>query len=189
MATASRILVIYAHPAPHRSRINRRLAEAARALDGVLVHDLYEAYPDFYIDVAHEQALLEAAELIVFLHPIRWYSMPSLLKEWVDSVLQPGWAHGPGATALRGKIYWLAVTTGSPETSYEAGERHGHPFTAFLPPFRQTALLCGMEWWPPHILHGATGAGDEAVDAHVAAFRARLEQFLRTPSKGAVRGA
>ena len=57
-----RILVLYAHPAPHRSRINSRLAEAARALEGVLVHDLYETYPDFFIDVRREQALLEQVE-------------------------------------------------------------------------------------------------------------------------------
>jgi glutathione-regulated potassium-efflux system ancillary protein KefF len=183
-----RILVLYAHPAPHRSRVNRRLAEAARALDGVLVHDLYETYPDFFIDVPREQALLEQAELVVFLHPIRWYSMPSLLKEWTDSVLEAGWAHGPGATALRGKGYWLAVTTGSPEDAYQAGERHGRPFEAYLPPFEQTALLCGMDWWPPHVLHGANGAGEAAIDAHVAAFRARLEAFLLTPSKGLADG-
>ncbi|QNA89153.1 NAD(P)H dehydrogenase [Massilia sp. Dwa41.01b] len=188
MATAPRILVIYAHPAPHRSRINRRLATAAAALDGVLVHDLYETYPDFFIDVAREQALLEAAELVVFLHPIRWYSMPSLLKEWVDSVLLPGWAYGPGAAALRGKVYWLAVTTGSPEASYGPGERHGRPFADFLPPFEQTALLCGMTWWPPHILHGTNSTDDQAIDAHVAAFRDRLQAFLRTPRTGAAHG-
>jgi glutathione-regulated potassium-efflux system ancillary protein KefF len=184
-----RILVLYAHPAPHRSRINRRLAEAARLLDGVLVHDLYETYPDFFIDVAREQALLAQAELVVFLHPIRWYSMPSLMKEWVDSVLAPGWAYGPGATALRGKGYWLAVTTGSPEDAYRPGERHGRPFEAYLPPFEQTALLCGMHWWPPHILHGANGAGDDVIEAHVARFRARLETFLLTTPNGSANGA
>jgi putative NADPH-quinone reductase len=189
MANAHRILVLYAHPAPHRSRINRRLAEAARTLDGVLVHDLYETYPDFFIDVATEQALAAQAELIVFLHPIRWYSMPSLLKEWVDSVLQPGWAYGPGGAALRGKGYWLAVTTGSPEEAYGPGERHGYRFEAFLPQFEQTAALCGMQWWPPHILHGANGATNETIDDHVAAFRARLEQFLHTPPEGSPHGA
>jgi glutathione-regulated potassium-efflux system ancillary protein KefF len=180
----NRVLVLYAHPAPHRSRINRRLAEAARALEGVLVHDLYETYPDFYIDVPREQALLEQAELVVFLHPIRWYSMPSLLKEWTDSVLEPGWAYGSGATALGGKGYLLAVSTGSAEDDYQTGERHGRRFEAYLPPFEQTALLCGMDWWPPHILHGANRADEAAIDAHVASFRARLEAFLLTPPKG-----
>ena len=180
-----RLLVLYAHPAPHRSRINRRLAEAARSVDGVLLHDLYETYPDFFIDVAREQALAEQAELIVFLHPLRWYSMPSLLKEWVDAVLQPGWAYGPGATALQGKGYLLAVTTGSPLASYAAGERHGRPFEDFLPPFQQTAALCGMHWLAPHILHGANSSDEGAVDTHVAAFRARLTAFLEGIPDGA----
>lgn len=175
-----RILVLYAHPAPHRSRINRRLADAARSLDGVLVQDLYEIYPDFYIDVGREQALVEQAELLVFLHPIRWYSMPSLLKEWVDSVLLPGWAYGSGVTTLRGKGYWLVVTTGRPEEAYRVGGPDGRPFAAFLPPFEQTALRCGMTWWPPHILHGANDAPDEVVDLHVAAFRLQLEELLAT---------
>ena len=183
-----RILVLYAHPAPHRSRINRRLAEAASSLEGVLLHDLYETYPDFFIDVPREQALLEGAELVVFLHPIRWYSMPSLLKEWLDAVLQPGWAYGPGATALRGKGYLLAATTGSPLATYAPGERHGRPFQDFLPPFEQTAALCGMRWLAPHILYGANSASEEEVGAHVAAFRARLAGFLaglpNTPAQG-----
>ncbi|WP_313177152.1 NAD(P)H-dependent oxidoreductase [Massilia sp.] len=180
-----RILVLYAHPAPHRSRINRRLADAARALDGVLLHDLYETYPDFFIDVAREQALVEQAGLVVLLHPLRWYSMPSLLKEWVDAVLQPGWAYGPGATALRGKGYLLAITAGSALDAYAEGERHGHAFDAFLPPFRQTAALCGMHWLEPHVLHGANSADEAAVDAHVAAFRARLLAFLEGQDDGA----
>lgn len=178
-----RILVLYAHPASHRSRINRRLAEAARSLDGVLLHDLYETYPDFFIDVAREQALLEQAELVVFLHPIRWYSMPSLLKEWLDAVLQPGWAYGPGATALRGKGYLLAATTGSPLETYRPGGRHGRPFQDFLPPFEQTAALCGMQWWTPHLLHGANSASEDTIAAHVAAFRARLAHFLQSPDE------
>jgi glutathione-regulated potassium-efflux system ancillary protein KefF len=188
-----RVLVLYAHPSPHRSRVNRRLAEAARALEGVLLHDLYETYPDFFIDVAREQALLAQAELVVFLHPIRWYGMPSLMKEWVDSVLEAGWAYGPGAIALRSKGYWLAVSTGSPEEAYRPGERHGRPFDAYLPPFEQTARLCGMHWWPPHILHGANDANEAAIEAHVAGFRARLDAFLLSPAQqhqpGAADGA
>ena len=67
-------------------------------------HDLYEAYPDFHIDVEREKALLEEYPRIVWQHPFYWYSTPSLMKEWFDTVLQYGWAYGKGASAL-------AVTT------------------------------------------------------------------------------
>ena len=178
MADHRNVLVIYAHPASHRSRVNRKLADAARAVEHVEVLDLYETYPDFYIDVAREQARLAGADLLVFLHPIQWYSMPSLLKEWVDVVLQRGWAFGHGGNALKGKGYWLVATTGSPAEAYRAGARHDRPFDDYLPQFQQTAALCGMQWQPPHILHGAHRVGEAAVEAHVAAFAERLAHYV-----------
>lgn len=177
MSPTPRILVIFAHPTPHYSRINRRLSEAAQTLPNVQVHNLYETYPDFYIDVQREQALLADADLIVFQHPIQWYSMPSLLKEWVDVVFEYGWAYGPGGTALQGKDFWLAATTGSEEETYREGGYHGHVFSAFLPPIRQTVLLCHMRWLPPLILHGANRMDDAVVEAHVAAYRQQLAGY------------
>jgi glutathione-regulated potassium-efflux system ancillary protein KefF len=171
------ILVLYAHPNAHLSRVNRQLAQAARTIDGVRVHDLYDTYPDFYIDVPREQAQLEAADVVVFLHPIQWYSMPSLLKEWTDAVLLPGWAYGAQGTALSGKTYWLVATTGSAEQAYSAAGVHGRPFAHYLAPFAQTAALCGMRWEPPHILHGAHQIDAASVQAHVDAFSTRLAAF------------
>jgi len=84
------VLILFAHPALEKSRVNRRLVAAVQGLEGVTFHDLYEAYPDFYIDVKHEQRLLEAHDIIAFQHPLYWYSTPSLLKEWQDLVLEHG---------------------------------------------------------------------------------------------------
>ena len=86
------VLVLYAHPAPQCAPLMRALAASARALPGVLVQDLYERYPDFDIDGAHERSLLAGCRVLVLLHPIRWYGMPSMMKEWMEVVLQPGWA-------------------------------------------------------------------------------------------------
>jgi len=174
---SEKILVIYAHSAPHQSRVNRRLADVARAVVGVEVHDLYQTYPDFYIDVPAEQARLSAADVIVFLHPIQWYSMPALLKEWVDSVLQPGWACGAGGTALLGKTCWLAVTAGSKQDAYSPQGAHGRPLKDYLAPFHQTAVLCNMRWEPPTVLYAAHHVDNAAVDAHVDAFRQRLQAW------------
>lgn len=181
MTAAPRILILYAHPAPHRSHINRRLAEAARSVPNVRVHDLYETYPDFYIDVPREQALLADADLAVFQHPIQWYGMPALLKQWVDTVLEQGWAYGDGGTALRGKDYWLAVTTGGPHESYQESGYHRHAFAAFLPPFRQTADLCGMRWLSPHIIHGAHRIDEATMTERIANYRERLATYPQWP--------
>ncbi len=173
----SRTLIVYAHSAPHRSHINQRMIDAARELPDVTVRDLYETYPDFNIDIAREQALLSQADLVVFQHPVQWYSMPSLLKEWVDVVFEPGWAYGNGGTALQGKDFWLAVSTGSASTSYVPDGYHGYPFDAFLPPIRQTVALCGMRWLPPHILYGAHDADDATVVDHIERYRECLATY------------
>ena len=80
MANPQRILILFAHPALQKSRVNALLAAAARPVPGVTFHDLYEAYPDFDIDVAREQKLLLDHDVIVFQHPFYWYSCPALLK-------------------------------------------------------------------------------------------------------------
>jgi glutathione-regulated potassium-efflux system ancillary protein KefF len=182
----NRLLVLYAHAAPHLSRVNRRLADAALLSDGVYLRDLYETYPDFYIDVPREQALVAQAEVLVFLHPLQWYSMPALMKEWIDTVLVEGWAYGAGSTgggALQGKRYWLVATTGGGADEFAFGARHGRPFADYLAPFRQTAALCGMEWLEPHILHGAHAVGAAMVDAHVEAFSEQLRRLAAATAR------
>jgi glutathione-regulated potassium-efflux system ancillary protein KefF len=179
--TTSRILILYAHPAHERSRANRAMIDAARTLPNVRIHDLYECYPDFHIDVQYEQTQLHEADLIVFHHPIHWYSMPALQKEWTDLVLERGWAFGPGGDALRGKDFWLVATTGGDETSYQPGGRHGHSFDDFLPPYQQTARLCGMHWKTPYLLHGAHQVDNDTMTMHAANYRALLDSYPDWP--------
>ena len=162
-----RILILFAHPALERSRVNRRLIHAIADLDGVTVHDLYEAYPDFEIDVPHDQALCSGHDLIVFQHPLYWYSTPALLKEWMELVLEFGWAYGPSGDALAGKETLSVITTGGGEESYcsEGGNRH--TIREFLAPVEQTARLCGMRYLAPLVVHGTHRIG--AIDIEAAA--------------------
>lgn len=173
--------VLAAHPNWRDSRVNRRLLEQARSVAGVSVQDLYTAYPDYDIDVAAEQAAVEAAQLVVLLHPIQWYSMPALMKLWLDDVLRHGWAYGHGGTALAGKDLWLVATTGGAEASYHPQGYNRYFFDAFLPPYEQTAALCGMRFLPPLLLHGAHRASPEEVEAHAGVFAERLASYPDWP--------
>jgi putative NADPH-quinone reductase len=179
--TPARILILYAHPGAEQSRANRVMLDAVRSLPNVRIHDLYECYPDFHIDVAYEQTQLRQADLVVLQHPIHWYSMPALQKEWLDLVLQRGWAFGAGGEALRGKHFWLAATTGGEAGAYQNAARHGHSFNDFLPPYQQTARLCGMHWHTPYLLHGAHHISNEALTLHAARYRALLNDFPDWP--------
>lgn len=177
----SGVLVLAAHPNWRESRVNRRMLGAARAVGSVHVRDLYALYPDYDIDVGAEQAAAAAAALIVLLHPIQWYSMPALQKLWLDEVLTYGWAYGHGGTALQGKDLWLAATTGGPESSYHPQSYNRYFFDAFLPPYEQTAALCGMRFLPPLLLHGAHRASEDAVAQHVNVFAERLHGYPDWP--------
>jgi glutathione-regulated potassium-efflux system ancillary protein KefF len=180
------ILVLVAHPELEHSRANRRLLDAARALqnDGagrVAVRDLYALYPDYLIDVPAEQEALAAAKLVVWQQPIRWYGMPPLLKLWLDDVLAFGWAYGPDGTALRGKDLWLVASTGGAEDSYRPDSYNRYFFDAFLPPYEQTAALCGMRFLPPLMLHGAHRASNAELAAHARKYGQRLAQYPDWP--------
>jgi glutathione-regulated potassium-efflux system ancillary protein KefG len=169
-----RVLILFAHPAYHRSRANRALVEAVRGLDGVTFHDLYEAYPDLTVDVPHEQGLLESHGAVVFQHPFFWYSAPALVKEWLDLVLTHGWAYGEGGTALEGKSWLTAITSGGSETSYAPEGGNRWTVEEFLRPFEATAILCGMRWRTPFVLHAShLVSAVELVDT-AAAYRARV---------------
>ena len=181
------ILVIVAHPELDQSRANRRLLQAARALarnsppGRLAVRDLYDLYPDYLIDIAVEQAALTAAKLVVWQQPIRWYSMPPLLKLWLDDVLTFGWAYGPDGNALRGKDLWLVASTGGPEDSYRPESYNRYFFDAFLPPYEQTAALCGMRFLPPLVLHGAHKASEAELAAHAETYAQRLADYPAWP--------
>jgi glutathione-regulated potassium-efflux system ancillary protein KefG len=158
----SRVLVLFAHPRLERSRANARLL--AHVPDTVTVHDLYERYPDFAVDVAEEQARLLAHDVVVWHHPLYWYSAPPLAKQWIDLVLSFGWAYGPGGTALAGRTLFHAVTTGGGSAAYQTDGVHGWTLAEFLRPLQRTATLCGMRWLPPFAVHGTHRLSDEDLD-------------------------
>ena len=179
--TRGRVYLIAAHPHWRDSRVNRQLLRAAHGVTTAEVNDLYASYPDYAIDVEAEQEKLARADLLVLMHPIQWYSMPALQKLWMDEVLSYGWAYGTGGGALRGKDCWLVATTGGPEASYHPQSYNRYFFDAFLPPYEQTAALCGMRFLPPLILHGARSAPEAGVEAHVQTFAQRLGSYPDWP--------
>ena len=172
------VLILFAHPAFERSRVHRQLAEAVAELSGVTFHDLYEAYPDFDVDVKREQELLLEHEVVVLQHPFYWYSTPALVKQWEDLVLEHGWAYGTGGTALHGKRLISAISTGGPQRAYCADGYNRFSIRQLLAPLEQTARLCGMEYLPPYVVFGTHLLGEDQITGAAAGYR-RLVEALR----------
>jgi glutathione-regulated potassium-efflux system ancillary protein KefG len=173
----SRVLILFAHPAYEKSRVHRQLAAAVRSLPGVTFHDLYEAYPDQDVDIAREQALLAANDVIVFQHPFYWYSVPPLLKQWMDLVLEHGWAYGSAGRALEGKVLQVAMTAGGREMAYGPEGFNRFTFREFLIPVEATARLCRMEFREPWVRAGTHEMTSTQTQQAAADYAALITQF------------
>jgi len=171
---ANPVLILYAHPSPNRSKVNRYLFQAATALDFIRGHDLYDLYPHMHVDVAAEQQALRQHGAVVLQFPLYWYSAPSLMKEWIDTVLTSGFSHGGGEQALAGKKFMVAVTTGGGFNAYADGAVHGALLSTYLAPFEQTARFCGMHIELPFIVQGAGDIAASAVNEITEQYKSRL---------------
>ena len=166
------ILVVHAHPYPQHSRAGKALLAAVRGLPDVAVRDLYELYPDFYVDVAAEQAALAAAKTIVWQHPLYWYHAPALMVLWLEKVLTLDWAYG-ARHALAGKRLLWVTTTGGPEEAY--ARNPNRPTLAQLAaPLKQTVDFCEMRWLPPLAVHRAGALTDDQLLTAAEGYRDRL---------------
>ncbi len=173
----AKILVLLCHPVLEKSRINSALVSQIRSLDNVRIHDLYEAYPDFMIDVHYEQQLLLEHDIIVWHHPIYWYSSPPLLKQWIDLVLEHGWAYGSKGKALAGKYVLSAITAGGGKDAYTRQGLNKYTLREYLIPFQQTAKLCRMEYLPPFVVQGTHRLEEKDARAYGRLYRDVLESL------------
>jgi glutathione-regulated potassium-efflux system ancillary protein KefG len=171
-------LILFAHPRLEKSRINRKLLEVIPKDLPVTLHDLYEKYPDFNIDVEAEKRLLLEHDVFIFHHPFYWYSCPPLLKQWIDLVLELGWAYGPGGTQLSGKYVFNAITTGGPQEAYTHEGRHQYTITELLAPFIQTANLCKMIYLTPFSVHGTHRLTDAEVEEQANRYAGMLRKTV-----------
>lgn len=157
-------MVIIAHPDYESSRVNKRWVEELEKHEAITINNISLKYPNEKINKEEEQKLLLEHDRIVFQYPWYWYNMPPLMRKWQDTVLEYGWAFGPGGTKLNGKEYVVAITIGGPEVSYQAGGYNTYTISEFLKPVQQTANLTGMKFLPAYKVHSAVVLCNEALE-------------------------
>ncbi|QIH39799.1 NAD(P)H oxidoreductase [Flavobacterium sp. Sr18] len=150
----NKILILFSHPLFEKSQANKALVENIPISENITFHDLYEEYPDFDIDVKREQTLLSQHNIIIWHHPMYWYSCPPLMKQWIDMVLEHNWAYGKKGTALQDKIIFQVITTGGDKENYCETGSDRYTVLELLEPFNQTAKVCNMTYLPPFVVHG-----------------------------------
>ena len=128
------------------------------------------------------------ADLVIFQFPLWWFSLPAILKGWVDRVFAMGFSYGGGqryATGIfRGKRGMLAMTTGGPPSSYVAGGSHGDLHQLLMPIQHGMFAFVGMDVLPPFVAYGASRVTPEERIAYLDAYRLRLLALESTATIG-----
>lgn len=167
------ITLLYAHPYAHHARLEQMMLNAVQHWPGLELRELYQLYPEFYIDVGLEQKMLAHSDAIILHYPMQWGLPPALLVQYLHKVFQYGWAYGKDeleepVMALQGKKFWLV--THAVASHHELDPCYQQ--TMFTP-LRQLALSCGMQWQQPLMLPELT---DSAIATQAAElFRQGLE--------------
>lgn len=139
-------------------------------------------------DVVAEQAKLVSADAVILQFPLWWYSMPAILKGWIERVYAFGFAYGYkngtnqyrfGDGILKGKRALVSVLTGGPAVDYGPRGING-PIDQLLFPLTHGALFYpGMDVLPTHAVYAAAHITTQAeVDAAKAAWRGRVERLF-----------
>ena len=177
----SKVLVVVGHPNLATSRHNAALVAAIGDLDDVTVHDLYRAYPDFQIDVAAEQTLVESHQAVIFQHPVHWYNSPPLVRQWQDDVLTHGWAfaYDGSTTATAGKKALVAVTCGGSTEDYSLHGRNRHEVDVYLSSWTSTLKLCQFDVQESfHVQGAAYGISNDELTLAAKKYRELVCSFL-----------
>ncbi|MBN7799188.1 NAD(P)H-dependent oxidoreductase [Parahaliea mediterranea] len=173
----TKVVIVLAHPNLAESKINKPLIDCAVDMPGVAVHDLYDKYSDFKINVEKEQEFITEFDTIVIQHPLYWYSCPALLKEWLDKVFVRNFAYGKHGRALEGKNLVSVVSAGGPEETYTTEGSNEQPVRDFLKTFEVTAKFCSMLYPKPLILHNAYRVTEDEIARHIQAYSKLLSSY------------
>lgn len=151
----SKVVVISGHPNLESSYTNKVvLAQLQSTFSSIDIRRLDALYPDYQIDVETEQTALLDADVVVLQFPFYWYSMPALLKKWLDDVMSFNFAYGPEGDKLKGKDFIISTTIGGPAESYDPLGYNHFTVEQLLMPIQQTAYLAGMNYQKPIFTHG-----------------------------------
>lgn len=107
-------------------------------------------------DIAAELAKLQKADLIILNFPLFWFSVPAILKGWIDRVLISGVCYGGmrfyDQGGLKGKKVLVTFTLGGREHMFGEQAIHGELVDGMLRPLlRGTLAYVGLEVLPPFI--------------------------------------
>ncbi|XP_068173532.1 NAD(P)H dehydrogenase [quinone] 1 isoform X2 [Antennarius striatus] len=133
-------------------------------------------------DIVAEQHKVEKAELIIFQFPLYWFSVPAIMKGWIDRVLAQGFAFSLQKVYNNGifkdKKAMLSFSTGATQSMYQPDGINGDINVTLWPLQNGTLHFCGFQVLAPHIFWSPIYCPSEGRSAMLEGWRARLRGLM-----------
>jgi NAD(P)H dehydrogenase (quinone) len=143
-------------------------------------------------DVAQEQRKLEWADALILQFPMWWFSMPAIMKGWVDRVYAYGLAYGVGEHSERrwgdrygegrfkGKRAMLVVTAGGWQQHYSERGINGRMEDLLFPINHGVLYYPGFDVLPPFVIYRTGKIDGASYEATTAELGQRLDRLWTT---------
>ncbi|XP_023141738.1 ribosyldihydronicotinamide dehydrogenase [quinone]-like [Amphiprion ocellaris] len=133
-------------------------------------------------DITEEQRKVTEADLIIFQFPMYWFSVPAIMKGWIDRVLTPGFAYSQEKRYSQGmfkdKKAMLSFTTGSHEPMFSANGIHGDINVSLWPLQNGILHYCGFQVLAPQIFWAPSSQTPEARKSMLDDWCTRLDKLM-----------
>ncbi len=140
----------------------------------------------FAEDVNAEQEKVEWCDLMIWQFPLWWFSVPGILKGWVDRVFAMGRFYKNGHYyengILKGKKAILSLTTGGAIEAYQKGGFNGDMNGILRPIHRGILNFVGFTVLRPQILYGPVRQSHEALQEELDRWTTRLNYIFEEQS-------
>ncbi|XP_042689121.1 ribosyldihydronicotinamide dehydrogenase [quinone] isoform X2 [Centrocercus urophasianus] len=134
-------------------------------------------------DLIEEQKKVQEADLLIFQFPLYWFSMPAIMKGWMDRVLVQGFAHDfPNcydSGLLKNKLAMFSFTTGGTEEMYAKGSMSGDIRYILWPMQHGIMHFCGVKVLEPHICFAPEYVSEEKRKEMLSAWAQRLKTLWK----------
>ncbi|XP_032381086.1 NAD(P)H dehydrogenase [quinone] 1 [Etheostoma spectabile] len=133
-------------------------------------------------DITEEQRKLTQADLVIFQFPMYWFTLPAIMKGWIDRVLTLGYAYTQEKRYSQGifkdKKVMLSFTTGSSESMFSANGINGDMNVTLWPLQNGILHYCGFQVLAPQIFWAPAYTPSEVRSTMLEGWRKRLQGLL-----------
>lgn len=140
---------------------------------------LEEKHGVFSPDIETEQQKVEWCDMMIWQFPLWWFTVPGILKGWVDKVFAYGRFYGEAKCyengVFKGKRALLSLTTGGTGEKYEKTGEHGD-IDAILKPINRGMLeFVGFSVLEPQVVYAPVRMTEEEREGVLRNYGERLK--------------